>query len=86
MSDEIKGTAETTNSVPWYKSTKKTLGVIGAITLYGTFVLMVIGWIKGGMTGDTKPLIDMAAVVAIYSGSCLGIKAIGGAIQNRGGK
>lgn len=83
MSDEIKGTVETTNSIPWYKSTKKTLGVIGAITLYGTFVLMVIGWIVGGMTGDTKPIIDMAAIVALYSGSCLGIKAIGGALQNR---
>ncbi len=83
MSDEIKGTVETTNSVPWYKSTKKTLGVIGAITLYGTFVLMVVGWIKAGMTGDVKPIIEMAAIVALYSGSCLGIKAIGGALQNR---
>lgn len=82
MSDEIKGTVETTNSVPWYKSTKKTLGVIGAITLYGTFVLMVILSVKDGMK-DPSPIIDMAKIIALYSGACLGIKAIGGAIQNR---
>lgn len=83
MSEEIKGTIETTNSVPWYKSTKKTLGVIGAITLYGTFILMVAGWVKGGMVDDTAGIIAMGQTVALYSGACLGIKAIGGAIQNK---
>lgn len=82
MSEEIKGTVETTNQVPWYKSTKKTLGVIGAITLYGTFVLMVILSVKDGMK-DPSSIIDMAKIIALYSGACLGIKAIGGAIQNR---
>lgn len=84
MSDElITGTVETTNSVPWYLSTKKTLGVIGAITLYGTFVLMVYGWVKAGMPSDTVGIKEMAKIVALYSGACLGIKAIGGAIQSR---
>lgn len=72
-----------TNPVPFYKSTKKTLGVIGAVVLYAVFVIMAMGWIKNGMT-DARELIDMAQIIAIYSALCLGIKTFGGVLNGRG--
>lgn len=68
--------------IPFYKSTKKTLGVIGAFVLYLVFVLMAYGWIKNGMT-DASELIDMAQVIALYSAACLGIKTFGGVLTGR---
>jgi len=72
------------SGVPFYKSTKKTLGVIGAAVLYIVFILMAYGWIKNGMT-DARELIDMAQVVALYSAACLGIKTFGGVLTGRVG-
>jgi len=68
---------ESTNSVPWYKSTKKTLGVIfaGAVLLGGIYAIYK----------DSTQTNDVLGIWALFSGSCLGIKAIGGAIQSRNG-
>lgn len=82
MSDELNKEVGT-NPVPFYKSTKKTLGVVGALVLYAVFAIMAFGWVRNGMT-DASELIDMAQIIAVYSALCLGIKTFGGALNGRG--
>ena len=73
---------ETTNSIPWYKSTKKTLGVIGAMTLYGSFVMIILLFaFSDNPNKDPDSIIEMAKIVALYSASCLAVKVAGGVFQ-----
>lgn len=68
MSEEIK--------VPFYKSTKKTLGVLFAVAV-----------LVGGMYGiykDPSETVDVLQVWGLLSGAYLGIKTVGGAIMNKG--
>ena len=72
MSDIKDGT----NPVPFYKSTKKTLGVIGFICYWGIQIPAVIN--------DPTIAVQMALANTSLVLGLLGIKAIGGALQNRG--
>lgn len=66
---------EKTNPVPFYKSTKKTLGVIGFAAYWGTQVVAIIK--------DPQIVVSMAMANTALILGLLGIKAIGGALQNR---
>lgn len=65
-----------TNPVPFYKSTKKTLGVVfaAAVLLGGIY----------GIYRDPNQTVRVIETWGMYSGALLGIKAIGGALQSRG--
>ena len=67
---------ETTNAIPFYKSTKKTLGVIG---FFCYWLIQIPAVIK-----DPTICVQMALANTALILGLLGIKAIGGAIQ--GGK
>ena len=66
-----------TNPTPFYKSTKKTLGVIGFIFYWGIQIPAILQ--------DSTIVTQMALANSAMVLGLLGIKAIGGAIQNRGG-
>ena len=74
MSEENQGT----NPTPFYKSTKKTLGVIGFF-LY--WLVQVPAIIK-----DPSLVVSMSMANAAMVLGLLGIKTIGGAMQTIGGK
>lgn len=65
--------SENTNPVPFYKSTKKTLGVIGFACYWAIQVPAVLN--------DPAICVQMAFPNTTLVLGLLGIKAIGGAIQ-----
>ena len=67
-----------TNTTPWHKSTKKTLGVIGFF-LY--WIVQVPSIINDPTVITTLAPINMGLVLGL-----LGIKTIGGAITHRSKK
>ena len=66
--------SEGTNSIPFWKSTKKTLGVVGFLLYWGTQVIAILD--------DPTIVVSMAIMNVSLILGLLGIKAIGGAIQS----
>ena len=66
-----------TNPTPFYKSTKKTLGVVfaGAV-LFGGIL---------GILRDPTQVCRILEIWGMYSAVCLGIKTVGGVVNNKVG-